>query len=37
MGLEPQLTHFAVVFPSEGNENSREDLKAWPRRAGVIS
>ena len=29
MGLEPQLTHYTVVFPLGGIENSREDSKAW--------
>ena len=33
MGLEPQLTHYAVVFPLEGITNSMEDSKAWLRRA----
>jgi hypothetical protein len=32
MGLESQLTHYAVDFPLEGNDNSREDSKASLRR-----
>ena len=34
MGLEFQLTHYAVDFPLEGNgnDNSREDSKASLRR-----